>query len=268
VDLRIFNVEHGACALLTSDVGTRLMIDCGHNASTDWTPGKHLRAMGASTLDMLCITNYDEDHVSGFRDLDAQVFVAWLVRNVSVTAADLYRLKSESGLGANIKHLANRFAEFLPTQNPEPSFPGVTRELYYNRYPDFDDENNLSLVLCLTVNGVRFIFPGDLERAGWLALLRQQPGLRAAVSAADVLVAAHHGRDSGICTEMFDELKCNPSVVVISDDRHQYDTQATTTYYASKCKGITFRGAPRKVLTTRNDGAIAFRFTGLQCWVD
>jgi beta-lactamase superfamily II metal-dependent hydrolase len=267
MDLEIFNVEHGACALLTSDAGTRLMIDCGHNATTGWMPGNHLRSFGVTRLDMLCITNYDEDHVSGFRDLDSRVHIDWLLRNKSVTGADLYRLKSECGIGDNVAHLANRVGTFLTSQNPEPSFPAVTREVYYNRYPDFDDENNLSLVLCLIINGIRFIFPGDLESPGWLALLRKEPALRASLFTTDVLIASHHGRESGICTEIFDDLRCNPYIVVISDDYHQYDTQKTTTYYASKCKGITFRGEQRKVLTTRNDGKITFRFTGLQWWI-
>jgi hypothetical protein len=30
VDLKIFDVERGACALLTTDTGQRVMIDCGH----------------------------------------------------------------------------------------------------------------------------------------------------------------------------------------------------------------------------------------------
>lgn len=42
MQLQIFDVEHGACALLTADNGTRLMIDCGHNATTGWRPGSYL----------------------------------------------------------------------------------------------------------------------------------------------------------------------------------------------------------------------------------
>jgi hypothetical protein len=32
--LQIFDVEHGACSLLTADNNARVMIDCGHNATT------------------------------------------------------------------------------------------------------------------------------------------------------------------------------------------------------------------------------------------
>ena len=264
--MTIFDVEHGSCALLTCDNGTRMMIDCGHNATTGWTPGKHLQSQLASKLDMLMVTNYDEDHVSGFRDLDSRIYIDWMVRNTSVTGLDMYVLKSESGIGTSMAHLANRVSNFISSNNPQPVFLGVTWETYNNTYPAFDDENNLSMVVSLTINGIRFLFPGDIESKGWLALLSQSASQQAAVASTDVLIASHHGRENGICEEMFDVIGCNPSVVIISDDYHKYDTQKTTQYYASKSKGISFRGRDRWVLTTRNDGDISFSFTAGQCF--
>ena len=64
-----------SCALLTCDNGTRLMIDCGHNGDTGWRPGRYLRDQGISRLEMLAITNYDEDHVRGLPDLLQKVYV-------------------------------------------------------------------------------------------------------------------------------------------------------------------------------------------------
>jgi beta-lactamase superfamily II metal-dependent hydrolase len=268
MDLQVFDVEHGQCAMLTSDVGTRLMIDCGHNASTGWTPGGHLQRLGVTSLDHLCITNYDEDHVSGFRDLESRVFIRWMSRNMSVSGTDLYALKSDTGIGPNMAQLASKLSNFSFSSAPLPSYADVIWEIYCNAYPTFDDENNLSMVVVLKIKGTIFIFPGDLECAGWLKLLNNQPGLCRAVTSADVLIASHHGRENGICPEMFDALKCKPAVVIISDDYHQYDTQKTTGYYASKCRGAMFRGSIRKVLTTRSDGEIRFgNFTNTGCSV-
>lgn len=225
--LQIFDVEHGACALLTCDNGNRLMIDCGHNTSTGWTPGKHLNGVGVNKLDMLFITNYDEDHVSGLRDLDARVQIDWLVRNRTVSGSDLLQLKSETGAGGNIKHLASRLESFVPSLQPRPVFPGVAWKVYHNSYPRFDDENNLSMAVELDVNGLKFLFPGDLESEGWLQLMVDNAAFREAVKSTNVLVASHHGRENGICDAMFDIVGCRPQIVVISDDYHQYDTQKT-----------------------------------------
>lgn len=63
--LDIYDVEHGACALITTSNGRRVLIDSGHNVRTGWHPGTFLRKAGITEIDRLCVTNYDEDHVSG-----------------------------------------------------------------------------------------------------------------------------------------------------------------------------------------------------------
>ncbi len=79
--VEIFDVEHGACAIITTSNGKRVMIDCGHNATTGWKPGTALLAGGVHRLDRLYITNYDEDHVSGYSNLANSVSIGALFRN-------------------------------------------------------------------------------------------------------------------------------------------------------------------------------------------
>jgi len=272
MELKIFDVEHGACALVTCDNGNRFMIDCGHNGSTMWRPGSHLRALGVSVLQQLVITNYDEDHVSGLPDLLSNVSVEWLLRNPTVGSGDLFALKSETGMGVGIQTLSRVIPWFGPSASAQPTFPGLSWHAFWNPYPAFTtDENDLSLALHLTLNGTTFLFPGDLERSGWLNMLTTNANFRNCVRKVDVLIASHHGRETGICRELFDIYGCQPQIVVISDDYHQYDTQNTTQYYASKARGIRgFRfGGNRSVLTTRSDGALAFTWRGYRdCIVD
>jgi beta-lactamase superfamily II metal-dependent hydrolase len=260
--LEIFDVEHGQCALFTHPNGNRILIDCGHNSTTGFTPGWLLQSRGIQMLNKLVVTNYDEDHVSGFIDLDQRVYIDWLMRNCSVDGNTMYLLKSESGIGRNMAHFANRVGAFARSDGA-PMFPGVSEEAYCHAYPAFFDENNLSLVYVLRIYGTTVIFPGDMECAGWERLLAEEPGLQRAVNDCRLLVASHHGRESGICDWMFSRYGCSPDAIVISDDRFRYDTQATTRYYASKCRGVLFRGASRYVLTTRSDGYLQFAFSPL-----
>ena len=274
--LQIFNVEHGACALLTCPLAvggaTRMLIDCGHNATTGFYPGEYLQRMGVRHLDMMVVTNYDEDHVSGFPDfLRRNISIGHLERNMSVTPGVIAQLKSETGMGNGIAALS-RFAagrNGALTLLGAPYFPNVYWSCYRNPCPLFDDENNLSHVLRLSINGWNFLFPGDLERAGWIALLNANAEFRNMMQGIDVLVAAHHGRENGVCQEIFDKFGCSPKIVVISDDYRQYSTQNTTAYYGSKCKGVNGFRRPglRKVLTTRSDGDILFSFNGADCTV-
>lgn len=261
--LEIFDVAHGACALLTCDDGRIVMIDCASNPETGWQPGESLKRRGYATLDGLFITNYDEDHARGLPRLLECVTVTTLWRNRSVTPDTVHRLKSEDGMGRGIEALCD-LARRYSLEVPAPSFPDVQFQVFWNDYPSFDDENNLSLVLVLDLAGIRFVFPGDLEKSGWQALLKV-PAFAAAVRGTHVLVASHHGRAGGICEDLFDLHGCNPFFVVISDKGYKHDTQLTVPYYRSKCRGGHFRGETRRVLTTRNDGMITFELSP-GCW--
>src|SRR4051812_13376343 len=103
--LEIFDVEHGACALITTSNGKRVMIDCGHNASTGWRPSFMLLGRGINTLDQLIVSNYDEDHVSDFPNVSALINIKVLARNQAVSASRIRQLKSEDGMDKGIETL-------------------------------------------------------------------------------------------------------------------------------------------------------------------
>jgi beta-lactamase superfamily II metal-dependent hydrolase len=277
--LQIADVEHGACALMTipEALGARrLMIDCGHNSTTGLTPGLHLARLGVRYLDQLVITNLDEDHVSGYPSFAQQgVSIGWQLFNPSVRGADIAALKSETGMGTGMNSLVTglgRRTALTPVQsnNLATALPGVELEWFWHKYPHFDDENNLSLVLLVKYRGVWFLFPGDMEQAGFKHMLESNARFRTIVPLVDILIASHHGRESGLYKPMFEQYGCSPKLTVISDDAKQHETQETTTYYGSKTQGIWFSGAfgrnLRKVLTTRSDGEIRFTFRNGDCF--
>lgn len=264
MDLKIFDVGHGACALLTCDNNTRLMIDCGHHAATGWKPGAYLRDNGITHLDMLAITNYDEDHVSGLPDLLQHVNVDWLWRNSSVSEEDIKKIKSKNGMGYGIERLVNLMSAYTYTGNQKPNFLNVERQAFFSPYPTFLDTNNLSMAIHLKVCGVNFLFAGDLESEGWNYLLKKQT-FRDVISKTHVFVAPHHGRENGICPEVFDDHGCKPNYIVVSDKGHMHETQKTIDYYSGKALGGWFRGVHRRVLTTRKDGHITFDFSSNEC---
>jgi beta-lactamase superfamily II metal-dependent hydrolase len=276
--LQIFDVDHGQCALLTlpSPIGMRrVLIDCGHSVNfrgAPWFPGKHLQQTGVDWLDLLVCTNYDEDHVSGFPDLQNRgIRIGCILGNPSVAPETIAKLKTEDGMGDGIRALAGVLAirKGMGWAQTPPIIPGLDLTWTWNPYPFFEEENNLSLILTLRIHGFCFMFPGDMEKDGFEHALQTCPSFRQAVAGVHVLLAAHHGRENGKCPMMFDVYGCKPQVIVISDDYKQYDTQETTAYYASKARGIAwFRNqGPRYVLTTRSDGEIRFSFQNGSCRV-
>ena len=259
VQLEIFDVGHGACAMVTHENGACIMIDCGQSNDPLWKPGDYLYSKGIEKIDILAITNYDEDHVNGLSNLRSRMGIYALWRNKTVTPSILKYLKSENGMGAGIDELVNMATKYThPARVLET--PGLVRTAFHLDYPDFKDENNLSMVVHLSLHGIGFLFPGDLETAGWEALLAKNEHFRYAVKNTQVLVASHHGRESGKCEDIFSKYGCAPYAVVISDKGYMHDTQQTVPWYRSKVmpKEIPFRGEMRHVLTTRHDGTIRF----------
>lgn len=265
--LEIFDVEHGACALVTTSNGKRVMIDCGHNAMTGWRPGNALVAAGVRHVDRLVITNYDEDHVSGYPNLADRVSIGSLFRNTTVQASTIRYLKSEDGMGPGIDRLVwsieNTFTGGAPA--PHEGFGDGSFSFYFNNYgylPGcFDDENNLSMVVFIKCGQHKIIFPGDMERAGWLSLLRN-PQFVAELAGVNVFVASHHGRENGYCEEV---MKRCPriEVVIISDQAKGYQSQETVDRYRRHARGFDYEGNFRQVLTTRRDGYMWFSFPTL-----
>jgi beta-lactamase superfamily II metal-dependent hydrolase len=220
-----------------------------------------LRSQGIYTLDLLIISNLDEDHVSGFPNLlDRGIGITNLFSNPSVQPWHIRQLKEQHGMGAGIDALVKELTRRgLLLQLPW--LPGTDLYCAWNPYPAaFEDENNLSVVTSITIDGYRFLFTGDMECAGFNHLLRTPGPIRELVRGVDVLVAPHHGRESGLCPDLFSFYGCNPRLVVISDDYMQYDTQKTSAWYRARARWHQFKynGDKRWVLTTRDDGTLDF----------
>lgn len=250
--IEIFDVEHGACAVITSSNGKRLMIDCGHNSTKPWWPSIHYYGR---EIENLVISNYDEDHVSDLVDLMRNVRIAWITRNNSIRSDDISHLKSENGMGPGIARLKTWMKSVEDKINTGTSDLGtMTHSYFYNIYPyDFDNENNLSIVSFIEWSGFRIIFSGDLEESGWQKML-QKPDIRSKLTHINVFVASHHGRKTGCCDDVFKI--CTPQIVVMSDRDKIFDSQETAAWYAHRCQGIDYNGRQRSVFTTRNDGNI------------
>jgi beta-lactamase superfamily II metal-dependent hydrolase len=258
--LDIFDVEHGACALITTSCGKHIMVDCGDNSSTGWEPGTALLRRGISSLERLIVTNYDEDHASGFANLYANIAVFGLQRNANVSAELIHHLKSEDGIGNGVAGLAKAFGRYTG-----PALPTVVDDITVTAFCNqpgippfgFDDENNLSLCVFISCGAHRIVFPGDMEKAGWKALLANF-WFAQQLNGVTVFVASHHGRENGYCEEILN-LCPNIQAVIISDKKKGHQSQETVDRYRQYARGFIYNGDNRHVLTTRRDGNMHFK---------
>ncbi|MGU9963325.1 MAG: ComEC/Rec2 family competence protein [Candidatus Halichondribacter symbioticus] len=251
--IEIFDVEAGQCAMIHCPNGNIVMIDAGDNTKSGWKPSEHLKN---KVIELLIISNYDEDHVSDLTGLTlSRDKVRILHLNDSVNAAKLKSLKDNTGgMGDGTKVVYDwlKSASFVGI----PKLGDVKIEYYCNEYEKFSNStNNLSVVTFVRYGKFTILFPGDLQVAGWKELLKDR-NFQDDLNKVNILVASHHGREDGYCEDVFEY--CNPELIIISDGKKKYETQEKTPgWYEKKALGIKFtNGTNRSVLTTRKDGNI------------
>lgn len=255
--LQIFDVGHGFCACAIAQNGNVMLIDCGHKTYPENRPSVFLPAGGCTGIEWFFVTNYDEDHISDLPQLRNCLPINVLVRNRSISPEQLRALKLKAGpLTPAMQSLIDMHSTYTQSVTSPPPLPGIEHRTFFNRHGvDFEDTNNISLVVFLHMGSLSVIIPGDLEAPGWEALLRDRD-FQDQLSRVNVFIASHHGRESGYCPEVF--TYCHPDVVVFSDGPVQYETQEMASVYSRHAKGIVMGETLRKVISTRNDGTLTW----------
>jgi beta-lactamase superfamily II metal-dependent hydrolase len=249
--IEIFNVGHGAAALVVADNNNLVLFDCGHDAE-GFRPSVYL-PQNWRAVQQLVVSHYDSDHVSDLANLRARMPIERLLSNPSISVDEIRRLKLQEGpLTPGMAALLDMKSSFGAVQN-EADLTGISIPYFYLPYgPGSTDMNNLSIVAFVRYGDFCAVIPGDIERAGWLRLLENND-FRQQLAAVNVFLASHHGRDNGYCDEVF--RYCHPDIVIISDGPIQYDSQQHC--YDRHARGLNFsRDGSRYVLTTRCDGHI------------
>lgn len=175
------------------------MIDCGHNATTGFRPSEFIqRVLKQSHVDYLLITNVDQDHISDLSNfVKSGMGIKQLISNTKVDPNILRLIKLQGGALTND---AEAYLRLRTSYGPPGSgYPfdsgmgGIVVRSFSHNFPDFSDTNNLSCVYFISFADFTILFPGDLERDGWLAHLKN-PEFVELLQRTNILVASHHGR--------------------------------------------------------------------------
>lgn len=263
MQIEIFDVGHGGCAMVTCPNGAKIMLDCGFRTEPNFFPS--VKYYG-QFIDLLALLNLDEDHLDDLPYVWKNVRIGSIYSNPSVNAAALAMMKKEGGMDDGVRHAHAVLNHFGSGMIGTPgNFGDVRAWAYHNRYGQpHTDTNNLSLAVFIRYGAFTILFAGDLEKAGWESLL-QIPGFAADLASVTVFVASHHGRENGCCEQVFQY--AYPEVFIFSDDERKFGTQETDGWYRNRAKGIVdldtvrsiFDYQKRYVLTTRKDGTLTMQ---------
>ena len=261
-----WNVQHGSAAYIRTPNDKHIVVDLGARSydGSSFSPLLHLkRHWGVSRLDSVIISHPHIDHIEDILNFDA-LEPACLIRPKHLTEGDLWagnRNASEETKQIIWKYIEvnNRYTHPISPQD-DPTLPenngGASIKTFTPTGSSTSNLNNHSVVTIITYEGVKVLSPGDNEPPSWCELLNRTD-FRRAISGTHVLVAPHHGRESGFYRDLFDYIE--PVITIISDGRFS-DTSATARYSdITKGWNVTRRNGSnqdRKCVTTRNDGLI------------
>lgn len=261
-DILIFDVGLGQSIFVYphSQPEYGMLIDCGNTPEFD--PINYLidrRYISNGVLKNLTLTNYDQDHFSGFPNLREKVFIETINFAKNLTSSEIKDLK-EKPLTEAVKKVCDIKDEYV--HSPVNYNPPYAIQPFHLQKEHLDkvDTNNLSQVIFIEHYDTVVCVSGDLEEKGWQTLLQANPVIKDWLKRTNIFIASHHGRENGYCPDVFSH--CKPECIIISDKGIIHDTQKNmSAVYGThvSTNGIKLgvnSSEPRKVLTTRDDGHI------------
>jgi competence protein ComEC len=260
-----WDVQHGNAAYVETPGRKRFVVDLGTGKHAEGNPAfsplRHLKyRWNVARLDAVIVTHPHRDHIDDISNFGL-LSPGTLYRPRHLTERDI---RGDNPTGSNptidaYLSLNNRYTTpigkasdpFAPENNGGPS----VQTFVPNQSPT-SNLNNHSIVTIVSHAGSKIVIPGDNEAASWRELLGWRD-FREAIRGTDILLAPHHGRQSGFSKELFRHIE--PRLTVISDG--PLSGTSATASYAGKTSGWVVQKRSggtekRKVVTTRRDGVV------------
>lgn len=281
MEVVVSDVGNASCNYICSPNKYAMMIDCGSCIEKDnpvdvlnglagcgfIAPRSYVTKQGKSyPLALLHITHPDDDHVRNAEricnELTPYLMVHTYAERFDDAAGinDIYKKKLDSKYRSNNSEeidwgfeIMQTFSISIEVVKKEPNLKGKVR-------------NNSSIILYIKHNGVRMLFAGDLETAGWEWLANNNALFVSLMNkGVDVLIAPHHGHDSGFPKALFD-LTGKVRVIILSKDT-EAAKECSDVYsgYSNYAEGVSYHNLndscdySGKVMTTRSNGNIYIR---------
>ncbi|NLC93887.1 MAG: MBL fold metallo-hydrolase [Treponema sp.] len=270
LEIVFWDVQHGHAAYIKTPNGKSIAIDLGTGSNSEgdnFSPLKHLRTKyKVLNLDYVIITHPHLDHISDILEFDA-LNPTTLLTPRKFDREDIIDKAKESDKPKYEKYfeICDRYTVDVKTTdsnykgNPD-NWGGVVIKTFSPKFTDEKNINNYSIVTALEYAGSKIVIPGDNEPKSW-ELVKKDSNFMAFIKDSDILLAPHHGRDSGYDIEIMKHI--NPRLTVISDGRF-VDTSATSRYGNITRKWTVHKRTgtdeKRACVTTRSDGVIVIKF--------
>ncbi len=254
-EVTFIDVGQGDCVLIKRPFGNGVyLIDTGGvlmfnqekwmKKSDSFEPGSDivvpfLKSKGIRQIDKLILTHDDQDHIGGVKAVLQEIKIREIVIAKSLQKefekTDIWEEALQKKIP--IKLIGTGYGW------------KVGRDTFSVVHPSkFEDNSNeTSIVLSASVNGVRWLFTGDLGFTGEEALMKRNPSLQT-----DILKIGHHGSKNSSSEAFVDQL--NPKIAIImAGNKNRYGHPHYEVLEVLNKYNV-------QVLRTDRHGAITYRY--------
>lgn len=256
--MRIWNVDLGLAVHVKAPSGKNIVVDLG--SSKEVSP---LNKEWLSPIEYMVLTHPHQDHFSDINNIGfREPKILW--RTHAYTNEELLA-QSDSPLMKQYIEFCDKYSASAeqPINNPANGilFLGMEVKTFHATKCDKKNINNTSAIVVIQLGIAKVVICGDNQIES-LQELMQDPEFVAAIQNAQVLVAPHHGRETGYLEEFVKMV--NPRLTIISDTIKselsavdKYSKQSEGCDVVNNKTGEVVR---RECLTTRKDGNIEVKF--------
>lgn len=203
------DVGQGQCVLLRNR-GSTMMVDCGgNNGNPGDTAAEYLNAVGETSLDLLVLTHFDDDHINGVSELMARVPVKGLAvpEAAGEERDEVIRLAMEMAVPV-----------YVIRQDTTVSFGGDPVTLYAPVGDHSDNESGLSVLADL--QNFEVLITGDMSETTEAILLTSKE-----IPQVDVLLAGHHGAKTSTSERLLRETAPGYVIISVGENRYGHPTE-------------------------------------------
>lgn len=260
-NMRVWNVEKGLAVHVQAPNGKFLIVDLGSSSTVSPLKTRIIRK-----VPFMVITHPHHDHISDIGNINfSDPKVLWYAKSIpeDELLSDLGK-EEKVNMESYLQFCHNHDGNLSPENNPESGIPyrGMVVNVFSSEGCKEHKINNSSAIVVVKLGKVKIVICGDNEEES-LKQLMNDDNFRNVVKDAAILVAPHHGRESGYVEEFAKWV--NPVITIISDtaksetsaiDKYDEISQGMNCYVANTQQPIF-----RKCLTTRKDGDIDITFS-------
>ena len=280
MDVLVFDVGNASCNYICSPNKYAMMIDCGSSSEkanpvdviNEYISKGVIKPVDYNSpggvpypMALLHITHPDDDHVRNADRIHKELKPYLLKRTFyekfddADTIYDSYKKKFDMayrGPGHEVDFGYDVNTTFCIPVDIVKSDNSLKNKV----------RNNNSIVRFISYNGIRFLFTGDLETPGWDWLIKNDPNfVKMVKDGIEVLIAPHHGHESGFPKALFDLIGKVDVIILSKDSEASKEESDVYSNYSSYANGVVYKNRndgelyEAKVMTTRSNGNIHIR---------